>query len=80
MSVFVSTGSVERETLKGCAVPCQCLKYIYIHIHIHMYTARDDDDCLERWRGERCGALPVLEVYIYISTYRARAVRCVVSA
>jgi len=22
VSVFVSTGSVERETLKGCTVPC----------------------------------------------------------
>ena len=40
-AVFVNAGSLERETLKGCAVRCQCLKciymYIYIYIYIYMY-------------------------------------------
>ena len=37
-AVFVSTGSLERETLKGCAVRCQCLKCIYIYIYIYIYN------------------------------------------
>jgi len=69
LAVLVSTGSVETETRKGCVVHCQCLKYIYIYMYIyiykHMYIQRER----ERWRGERCGALSVLEIHIYIYMY-----------
>jgi len=44
-------------------VRCQCLKYIYIYLHI------------QRERGERCGALSVLEVYTYIYIYTAREIQ-----
>ena len=44
----------ERYGEESGVVRWQCLKYIYIYLHI------------QRERGERCGALSVLEVYTYI--------------
>jgi hypothetical protein len=68
LAVLVSTGSLERETRKGCVVHCQCLKYIHIYIYIYklyVYTARETEIC----GGERCGALTVLEIHIHIYMY-----------